>query len=325
MKNLVTIATETIVAGVKNQEVKGNLTLYMVKASQRGLSESTVGHYIENLAWLAENANLSDPVKVWNTIDGQKRWKPGTKQCYGSAYKNYAKTMKIPIPEDLDFTKWELTDRLPDYVPTENDVTQLISGCRQKAATFLQLLYECGLRSGEAWKLRWENFDFERKILTLNTEDCEKKGIPRQFKISDKLVAMLNMLKLKNETNPQVWNTGPGSLDSFRSSLVSKRKQLARKLQNPNLLKIKLHTLRHFYACKLYHQTKDILLVMSKLGHRNIQSTMVYTRLVEWDQPDLWIVKRPLTSQEEDQLIESGFDYVRFDDRLGTPIYRKRK
>ena len=114
-------------------------------------------------------------------------------------------------------------------------------------------------------------------------------------------------------------------MNHFRSVYLAQRKKLAVKLQNPNFLKIKLHTLRHYYACKLYHETKDILLVKSKLGHRNIANTMVYTRLVEWDQPDNWIVRRPQTTQEEDELIEAGFEYVRYDDRMQTPIYRKRK
>jgi integrase len=100
---------------------------------------------------------------------------------------------------------------------------------------------------------------------------------------------------------------------------------LAFKLQNPNLRKITMHTFRHFYACKLYHSTKDILLVKERLGHRNIQNTMVYTQIVEWDQPNQWIPRRPTTTKEEDELIEAGFEYVRFDDKLNVPIYRKRK
>ena len=189
----------------------------------------------------------------------------------------------------------------------------------------LQLLYECGIRSGEAWCLKGENFDFERKTLTLNAENCEKKGIPRQFRISDKLMAMLNLLKLKGKNGSYIWNTGGRSLENFRSNFHTQRKNLARKLQNPNLTKVTLHTLRHFYACKLYHATKDLLLVKAKLGHRNIQNTLVYTRLVDWEQPDNWTVRRPTTTTEEDQLIEAGFEYVRFDDRMQTPIYRKRK
>jgi hypothetical protein len=52
---------------------------------------------------------------------------------------------------------------------------------------------------------------------------------------------------------------------------------------------------------------------------------MVYTSLIEWDQPDEWTVRRPQTSKEEDELIESGFEYVRYDYKLSVPIYLKRK
>jgi len=38
-----------------------------------------------------------------------------------------------------------------------------------------------------------------------------------------------------------------------------------------------------------------------------------------------YIVKRPTTAKEEDELIIVGFEYVRFDDKEQVPIYRKRK
>lgn len=38
----------------------------------------------------------------------------------------------------------------------------------------------------------------------------------------------------------------------------------------------KLHSLRHTFAFNLYKNTKDILLVKMALGHKSIQSTMVY-------------------------------------------------
>lgn len=38
----------------------------------------------------------------------------------------------------------------------------------------------------------------------------------------------------------------------------------------------KLHALRHTFAFNLYKNTKDILLVKMALGHKSIQSTMVY-------------------------------------------------
>jgi integrase len=38
----------------------------------------------------------------------------------------------------------------------------------------------------------------------------------------------------------------------------------------------KLHALRHTFAIRLYHKTKDLRLVQVALGHRNITNTMVY-------------------------------------------------
>ena len=81
-----------------------------------------------------------------------------------TAYKSYARTMNIPLPEDLDFSKWVLSDRLPSYIPTEKEITSLMGGCCKKTATVLQLLYETGIRSGKAWRLKWDNFDLTENL-----------------------------------------------------------------------------------------------------------------------------------------------------------------
>jgi integrase len=138
----------------------------------------------------------------------------------------------------------------------------------------------------EAWRLKWDSIDFEKKTLTLNAEDCEKGGVARQFKLSDKLVATLR-LKKDTDKRETIWGTDRKTLNRFRSNFMSQRRRLSRKTGNGNFLKITLHTLRHFYACKLYHDTNQLLLVKEKLGHKRIDSTMVYTRIVEWDKPDL--------------------------------------
>jgi integrase len=307
-------------AGATNADLKGLLTVYMAKASQMGHKETTIHRNVQNLILLARQTDLDDPVKVWMAVENHKNWKYGTKQIAASAYKHFRKTLNKPLPLDLNFNKWVVSGRIP-YVPMERELLELIANSNYRIAPFLQLLLETGMRSGEAWALKRQDFDLERKIVTLNADTVEKRGIPRQFKLSDRLVAMLNRLPKKND---KVW-FGIKSLKVLRASFSHQRRRLAYKLQNPNLRRITLHTFRHFFACKLYHNTKDLLLVQSRLGHRNIQNTMVYTQLVEWDQPDQWTVRRPTTTKEEDELIEAGFEYVRFDDKMNMPVYRKRK
>jgi integrase len=109
----------------------------------------------------------------------------------------------------------------------------------------------------------------------------------------------------------------------MRKSFSRQRKRLARKLQNPRLLQITFHTLRHFKATIEYAKTKDILHVMRLLGHKNINNTLIYTQLVNFKN-DEYISKVAKNAEEACQLVEAGFEYVCTtpDDLL---IFRKRK
>jgi integrase len=89
------------------------------------------------------------------------------------------------------------------------------------------------------------------------------------------------------------------------------------------LLKIHFHTLRHFRGSREYEKTGDIYHVKDVLGHKSITNTDKYQHSTYTS--DEYIVKRPETTQQEDALISSGFEYVRFDERELKPIYRKRK
>ena len=56
---------------------------------------------------------------------------------------------------------------------------------------------------------------------------------------------------------------------------------MSQKLQNHRIMQIHFHTLRHWKATMLYHQTKDILYVKNFLGHKKIENTLLYIQLAE--------------------------------------------
>jgi len=182
-------------------------------------------------------------------------------------------------------------------------------------ATMLQLFKETAMRIGEAIRLQWVDLDSENNTVTVSAP--EKNGSPRMLKISNKLVAMLNALPRKSE---RVFATT--SYGSFERNFHYARKRTAGKLQNPRLLYIHFHTLRHWKATMEYHKTKDILHVMKLLGHRNIQNTLLYTHLVTFESDEYHsavaeTVKKALT------LVEQGFEYVCTHESL--MLFRKRK
>ena len=82
------------------------------------------------------------------------------------------------------------------------------------------------------------------------------------------------------------------------------------------------HTLRHFYGSMECHRTKDILHVKERLGHRDINSTLIYTHLVNFE-GDEYNTSTAKTIKEDEELLKAGFEYVT--ERDGIKIYRKRK
>lgn len=73
-----------------------------------------------------------------------------------------------------------------------------------------------------------------------------------------------------------------------------------------------------------YQRTRDILHVKHMLGHKRLENTEIYTHLVEFESND-YHVAHAKTIDEEDKLIESGFEFVRHDETRQITIYRKRK
>jgi len=112
------------------------------------------------------------------------------------------------------------------------------------------------------------DFNFEAKTVNITPE---KGSEPRQLKISDTLSAMLNSL---SKDQPETFR---GSLKHFVRGFRRQRGMIVQKLKNDRISKITFHTFRHWKATFEYAKTKNTLHVMKVLGHRNIQSTLLYT------------------------------------------------
>jgi len=208
--------------------------------------------------------------------------------------------------------RYQSTRKLP-FIPTEEELNNLIAGCNKKTATFLQLLKETGMRCGEAFMLNWTDFNFENRSVDVTPE---KGSNPRQLKMSSQLIAMLNSLP---KEKPKPFDC---SARHFTRTFRLQRKRVSAKLKNDRISKIHFHTLRHWKASTEYAKTKDILHVMKLLGHRNIQNTLLYTQLINFESDEFHSATAK-TVQEAQTLIEAGFEYVcEFDE---VKVFRKRK
>lgn len=111
----------------------------------------------------------------------------------------------------------------------------------------------------------------------------------------------------------------------MRVSLLSLRKNTAKKLGNPRLNQIHLHTFRHWKGTIEQHKTGDIYHVKQILGHKTVKSTEVYIHIDQMTSQhnDQYTAKVAHSEEEAIALIEAGFEYV---STMGTnQLYRKRK
>jgi integrase len=168
------------------------------------------------------------------------------------------------------------------------------------------------MRCGEAKRLIWIDIDFEKNIITLN--ESEKGSNPRMWKVTQKL---MDMLVAMPKISKRVF--GDSSIFSMKKTFTKARKRLATKLQNPRLLNISFHTLRHWKATMEYHKTKDPYYVKQFLGHKSIQSTELYINIEHTlfeSGSDNFTVKVSEKPEEVKALLEVGFEYVCQKDNL---------
>jgi len=215
--------------------------------------------------------------------------------------------------------RYKRIELLP-FIPTQTEIDQLISGLSPKWAAFVEFMKETACRPSEAWALRWSDIDKERSQVRIRPQ---KNGRPRQFTISEQLVAMLERMQHKWDYVFHDPNREPiKSLDDFRRTFIRQRSSKAKQVNNQRLLQITFQTLRHFKATMEYHRTKDILYVMQLLGHRSIKNTLVYTHLINFEN-EQYICKVASTIEDAKSLIQNGFEYVT--DVADVKLFRIRK
>ena len=297
-------------------DINGKLTEYHLKMKLNGYKEATTEMSWKILELLIKRgADLSKPETVKKVISEQT-WSGNRRRNVMNAYTQFLKYLGLTWEQP----KNTVTRKIP-FIPTEQEIDDLIAGCPSTLAVYLQILKETAMRSGEAIKLKWRDVDLERRVITCN--DPEKGSDSRQF--SDLSGKLLNMLSQMPQSNEYVF--AGKTKNSLKAVFTRCRAKQAFKLGNSRLKEIHLHTFRHWKATMLYHYTKDILLVQQFLGHRFIENTQLYIQLDKKlfaNVPDDKFIIRAVNSIEEaTKLGEVGFEA--FMVIQGVQLMRKRK
>jgi integrase/predicted RNA-binding Zn-ribbon protein involved in translation (DUF1610 family) len=310
-KNLKTATETKTVAGDRKRKIdaataKGLLLQYELWLQKEGYGENC--RYRSCIRMLINSgADLYDSENVKEVI-AKKKWKDGTKMQTAYAYNALTKMLKIK----WDMPKYRQEEAFP-FIPEEKEIDALILGARSKRMTaYLQTLKETMADPSEALRLRW--IDINGNVIMINRP--VKGHYPRPIQVSNNLISMLNALPKESE------RIFPTTYRNMARSYYGMRKQIAKKLNNPRILKISFVTFRHWGATMVYHQTRDILLVKKLLGHKKIENTMKYTQLIQFKDSE-YEVTSATTIEEAKTVLAAGFEYVTEKD--GIMLFRKPK
>ena len=162
--------------------------------------------------------------------------------------------------------------------------------------------------------------DLEKGIIYPKTA---KHGTPRALKLTRRTLNMLNTWTAKKslEQNDQLF--GKWTTDNYGKSFRYYRNKTAKKLGDPLIKSIKLYHLRHYYATMLLKKTNNLVLVKQKLGHANINNTLLYAQIIDVLQEDSFACEIAETTEQAKKLIENGYEYVTEMDE--QKLFRKRK
>ena len=207
------------------------------------------------------------------------------------------------------------TNRLP-VVLTRKEVGLLLQNLKGIELLISQVIYGSGLRLMECLRLRVKDIDFEQKLITVRSGKGDKDRVTmlpealipalrshlakvrnlynRDLKLGYGEVKLPNALSSKYPNAAREWSwqwmfpakslyvdkeSGKVYRHHIHQSVIQKAVRKARfkaEISKP----ASVHTLRHSFATHLLDSGCNIRVIQELLGHKNINTTMIYTHVL---------------------------------------------
>ena len=185
----------------------------------------------------------------------------------------YENVLNKKLNEKIPLAKNSL--KLP-IVLNKEEINNLINSTKNiKHKLLLMFLYYAGLRLDEVRNLRWDDLDFERKLIHVKKAKGDKERVTFLHQ---------NLINIMNSNGK-----GDSGLIfiSERGNKYNKRtiqiivKNVCKKVGIKK--RVTPHTLRHSFATHLLEGGADIRYIQELLGHKNLQTTQIYTHVANKD------------------------------------------
>lgn len=230
-----------------------------------GLDYTTIGHYIHVLTGFYNVAvELGAADSSLKNLNEDKKFKAPKDR------KKLTREIKVLNPEEKG--------RLLSFLPLGNDVEEK----RLRAAVYL--LLGQGMRLVELHRLSTGDINIEERRIKAKGKGRERFVYLRE----DTWEELSQYIRARGEVKPDKDGAPVFVAAGNRSGGRRLSRESLRKMINELYAKagIKVesraaHALRHTFATELYEETKDLRGVQEELGHAQIETTTIYTHVLD--------------------------------------------
>jgi len=195
----------------------------------------------------------------------------------------YREIYKSAVSIDIKFAK--TSKKLP-VVLSRCEIEKIINSIEnRKHRLLISLSYGAGLRVGEATNLKIRDINFDELTIHLKNAKGKKDRITI---FSEKVKEDLYRLTSLRHGNECVFESERGGKLNERTAQMIFEKSLKRAKIAKDA---SFHSLRHSFATHLLENGVDVRYVQELLGHQNIRTTQLYTKV---SNPSLKNIKSPL-------------------------------
>lgn len=279
-----------------------------------------VSWYKQFVRWagLKHPATLaSDRVEAWLSYLATEREVSAStqRQALAAILFLYRQVLGLQLPWLDNVTRAKQPKRLP-RVLSKPEVMSIISKLpRTSAGLAVALMYGTGMRMCDVLRLRVQDIDFDRRVITIRAGKGDKDRttmLPRSLEVGlraqlarraqmhalDTMRGMVDVelphaLASKYPNAPRQWqwqwvfaaddySTCPrtGSIRRHHLHDSTINRTLAGAARRAGITKhVTAHTLRHSFATHLLEDGKDIRTIQQLLGHSDVNTTMIYTHV----------------------------------------------
>jgi integron integrase len=235
-------------------------------------------------------------------------------QAFAALHFLYARVLRQPLRRVPEVARARVTRRIP-VVLTSDEINRTLSKLREPSRLIVSLLYGSGLRIHECVSLRVKDLDIRRREITVRGGKGDKdRRVPlAQSAIPDveralrasrevwagdqrtgvRVTGLADGLRRKLPEADREWAwfyLFPATRPFFDEARVARRHHLddsvvQRAVRRASLAagvakRVTCHVFRHSFATHLLESGTDIRTIQELLGHTSLQTTMIYTHVL---------------------------------------------